>query len=101
MTQVARNLVDPEEGFLRNATHLIHDRDPLLSRRTAQLLSPRSRVRMVHDFSDISRNEILAARQWRARGEGLELPPTSSARPQILVDVPESCRRSTDTAAWP
>jgi hypothetical protein len=29
MLQVARTLLDPVEGFLRNATHLIHDRDPL------------------------------------------------------------------------
>jgi putative transposase len=31
MKQVARNLVDPVEGFLRGATHLIHDRDPLFA----------------------------------------------------------------------
>ncbi len=29
LKQVARNLVDPLDGFLRHATHLIHDRDPL------------------------------------------------------------------------
>jgi hypothetical protein len=28
---MARNLVDPVEGFLRGATHLIHDRDPLFT----------------------------------------------------------------------
>jgi transposase len=38
MTQVARNLVDPEEGFLRNATHLIHDRDPLYTTAWVELL---------------------------------------------------------------
>ena len=31
MKQMARNLVDPVEGFLRGATHLIHDRDPLFT----------------------------------------------------------------------
>ena len=31
MNQVARNLLDPDEGFLRHATHLIHDRDPLFT----------------------------------------------------------------------
>lgn len=31
MMQIARNLLDPDEGFLRNATHQIHDRDPLLT----------------------------------------------------------------------
>ncbi|MEO8905568.1 MAG: hypothetical protein ABI627_28955 [Polyangiaceae bacterium] len=29
MTQVARNLLDPADGFLRDATHLIHDRGPV------------------------------------------------------------------------
>ncbi len=32
MAQVARNLTDPEEGFLRDARYLIHDRDPLFTR---------------------------------------------------------------------
>ena len=31
MKQVARNLTDPVEGFLRGAKYLIHDRDPLLT----------------------------------------------------------------------
>jgi putative transposase len=38
MAQVARNLVDPMDGFLRNATHLIHDRDPLFTRAWTELL---------------------------------------------------------------
>ena len=29
MEQLGRNLTDPIDGFLRQATHLIHDRDPL------------------------------------------------------------------------
>ena len=29
MEQLARNLTDPVDGFLRTAHHLIHDRDPL------------------------------------------------------------------------
>ena len=29
MEQMARNLTDPDEGFLRASHHLIHDRDPL------------------------------------------------------------------------
>ena len=29
MEQMARNLTDPVDGFLRTARHLIHDRDPL------------------------------------------------------------------------
>ena len=31
MKQVARNLTDPVEGFLRGAKYLIHDRDPLFT----------------------------------------------------------------------
>jgi transposase InsO family protein len=31
MKQAARNLTDPEEGFLRGARYLIHDRDPLFT----------------------------------------------------------------------
>ena len=38
MAQVARNLLDPVDGFLRNATHLIHDRDPLFTRAWTTLL---------------------------------------------------------------
>ena len=30
--RVARNLVDPVDGFLRHATHLIRDRDPLFTK---------------------------------------------------------------------
>jgi len=38
MMQVARNLLDPVDGFLRNATHLIHDRDPLFTEAWVALL---------------------------------------------------------------
>jgi putative transposase len=38
MMQIARNLVDLEDGFLRNATHLIHDRDPLFTKAWVELL---------------------------------------------------------------
>ena len=38
MMQVARNLLDPVDGFLRNATHLIHDRDPLFTKAWRALL---------------------------------------------------------------
>ena len=31
MKQIARNLVDPVDGFLRGASYLIHDRDPLFT----------------------------------------------------------------------
>ena len=38
MEQLARNLTDPLEGFLRHSTKLIHDRDPLYTRRFNALL---------------------------------------------------------------
>ena len=38
MMQVARNLLDVEDGFLRGATHLIHDRDPLYTKARTTLL---------------------------------------------------------------
>jgi transposase InsO family protein len=36
--QMARNLTDPVDGFLRAARHLIHDRDPLYTRAFAEIL---------------------------------------------------------------
>jgi len=38
MQQVARNLLDAGDGFLRDATHLIHDRDPLYTQAWTALL---------------------------------------------------------------
>jgi hypothetical protein len=38
MQQIARNLLDPVDGFLRNASHLIHDRDPLYTEAWTALL---------------------------------------------------------------
>jgi hypothetical protein len=38
MKQVGRNLLDPEEGFLRDATHLILDRDPVYAACFTELL---------------------------------------------------------------
>jgi hypothetical protein len=38
MAQTARNLLDPDVGFLHKATHLIHDRDPLFTRAWTRLL---------------------------------------------------------------
>jgi putative transposase len=41
MEQVARGLLDPVDGFLRRATHIIHDRDPLYTMRWKALLASR------------------------------------------------------------
>ena len=38
MEQMARNLTDPDEGFLRTAHHLIQDRDPLYTRLFEEIL---------------------------------------------------------------
>ena len=39
MTQIARNLLDPVDGFLRHATHLVHDRDPLFTEAWTQMVA--------------------------------------------------------------
>ena len=36
--QIGRNLTDPVDGFLRDVTHLIHDRDPLFTKALQSLL---------------------------------------------------------------
>ena len=36
---MARNLVDPDDGFLRHARYLIHDRDPLCTAAWTEILS--------------------------------------------------------------
>jgi putative transposase len=38
MQQIVRNLLDPEDGFRRSATHLIHDRDPVFTEAWTELL---------------------------------------------------------------
>jgi transposase InsO family protein len=38
MEQIARNLIDGMDGFLRGKTHLIHDRDPLYTVRFLEIL---------------------------------------------------------------
>ena len=40
MKQMARNLTDPIDGFLRDATHLIHDADPLFTDAFKAILRP-------------------------------------------------------------
>jgi putative transposase len=39
MEQIARNLTDPMDGFLRTARQLIHDRDPLYTRAFGDILT--------------------------------------------------------------
>ena len=39
MVQVLRNLCDPEDGFLRSAKFLVHDRDPLFTKQWKLLLA--------------------------------------------------------------
>ena len=39
MEQMARNLTDPADGFLRTARQLIHDRDPLYTRVFGEILT--------------------------------------------------------------
>ncbi len=39
MSQIARNLTDCDEGFLKEARYLIHDRDPLFTRSFREILN--------------------------------------------------------------
>jgi len=39
MAQMARNLTDVVDGFLRDASHLIHDRDPLYTGTLLEILA--------------------------------------------------------------
>jgi hypothetical protein len=39
MKQIARHLLDPADGFLRHASHLIHDRDPVFTEAWTALLT--------------------------------------------------------------
>jgi putative transposase len=38
MEQIARNVIDSEEGFLKGKRYLIHDRDPLYTSRFCSIL---------------------------------------------------------------
>ncbi len=55
------------------------------------LLNPRQTMSIMR--GPMTRNEILQARQARASLEGVELPPISIARPQAVVEIPESIRK--------
>ena len=46
MEQMARNLTDVSDGFLRSARHLIHDRDPLFTRAFGEIRPPSSLLRI-------------------------------------------------------
>ena len=42
----------------------------------------------------MTRNEILVARKWRTSVEGVELPANSVPRPNVVVEIPESIRKT-------
>ena len=54
------------------------------------LLRPREAMTLMR--GPMTRNDILQARQWRAALEGVDLPPISLGRPNVIVDIPESIR---------
>jgi hypothetical protein len=55
------------------------------------LLNPRHTISLMR--GPLTRTDLLKARQWRAQLEGTELPPNSIARPQVVVEMPESVRK--------
>ena len=56
------------------------------------LLQPRQTMSLMR--GPMTRNEILKARQWRAAIEGAELPPNSAPQPNVVVEMPESVRKT-------
>jgi hypothetical protein len=56
------------------------------------LLHPRQTMSLMR--GPMTRNEILAARKWRAALEGIELPANSIPRPTVVVQIPESTRKA-------
>jgi hypothetical protein len=52
------------------------------------LLRPRETMSLMH--GPMTRTEILKARERRAQLEGVELPANSVARPQVMVEMPDS-----------
>jgi hypothetical protein len=56
------------------------------------LLHPRQTLSLMR--GPMTRSEILAARQWRASQEGVELPANSVGRPNTVVEIPESVRKA-------
>ena len=70
------------------------------------LLQPRQTMSLMR--GPMTRNELLAAHQWRASLEGAELPPNSIPRPNVMVEIPESIRKpkafgfadTDDAAEW-
>jgi hypothetical protein len=54
MQQVARNLTDDEDGFLKDASHLIHDRDPLFTRAFRERLKSSGGKRPMIDVISVS-----------------------------------------------
>jgi hypothetical protein len=55
------------------------------------LLHPRQTMSLMR--GPMTRTEILKAREWRAQLEGVDLPPNSVARPNVMVEFPESVRK--------
>ena len=62
MEQMARNLTDPVDGFLRTARQLIHDRDPLYTRVFGDIVSSRS-ARGICGSSFTSTSSIISVRK--------------------------------------
>jgi len=56
------------------------------------LLQPRQTISLMR--GPMTRNEILRARQWRVSLEGVELPANSVLRPAVVVEIPESIRKT-------
>jgi hypothetical protein len=98
MMQVARSLLDPIDGFLRNATHLIHDRDPLYTKAWTALLESGGvecvRLPAHRPMGYLERDQHILAIEW--------MPRIPHAAPHGFVgSLNATCtRRNGFTKAW-
>jgi putative transposase len=65
MTQVARNLTDSVDGFLRNAKYLIHERDPLFTEAFESILQGRG-VKCVRLPAQSTESQLPIATRMRS-----------------------------------
>ena len=99
MEQMARNLTDVVDGFLRNARHLIHDRDPLYTRAFDEILKSAG-VQPVR-LPPRSPNLNAYAETVRALDQGGVPPPSRLARRKPLTPGHSRVRRALPSGEKP
>ena len=91
MEQMARNLTDPVDGFLRTARHLIHDQDPLYTRVFGEILTsagvqpirlPPKSPRLCRAVRSLDQRGVSPSRRPARRGA------FTPARPRVRRTLP-------------